>query len=245
MELTNRVALITGGARIGHTTACALATAGADLALVYRQSRNAAEATAEQVDALGRRALLMQADLNDSTQISSIIPAVEKTFGRLDVLLNMASLYQKTPLETLTPDSLETNLSADLKSAWQLSLEAAPLMRKSPGGRIINFTDWLITSGRPRYKEYLPYYTAKSAVQGFTEGLALELAPDILVNAIAPGPILPPPDLSEEDYQAVVDATPLNKWGGAESIASTVRFLCENDFITGECIRVDGGRHLA
>ena len=118
-------------------------------------------------------------------------------------------------------------------------------MRSIGGGRIINFSDWLAVSGRPRYKGYLPYYVAKKAVIGLTEALALEVAEDqILVNAIAPGPILAPPGLGQDEFEAVEKATPLGRWGGGESIAAAVVSLIENDFITGETIRVDGGRHI-
>src|ERR671910_2527728 len=107
------------------------------------------------------------------------------------------------------------------------------------GGRIVNFTDWVARSGRPRYKGYLSYYVAKTAVIGLTEALALELAPDqILVNAIAPGPIVAPPGTSDEEHKAVETATPLGRWGGAEPIVRAVMFLVETDFVTGETIRV-------
>ncbi len=118
-------------------------------------------------------------------------------------------------------------------------------MRAAGGGRIINFSDWLAVSDRPRYKGYLPYYVAKKAVMGLTEALALEVAEDlILVNAIAPGPILAPPDTADEEFEAVEKATPLGRWGGGEEIAKAVVALIETDFITGETIRVDGGRHV-
>ena len=118
-------------------------------------------------------------------------------------------------------------------------------MRQQGGGRIINFSDWVARSGRPRYPGYLPYYVAKAGVIALTEGLALELAGDnILVNAIAPGPIVPPPELNAEDVKAVEDATPLGRWGGEIEIAKAVLALVESDFITGETIRVDGGRHV-
>jgi NAD(P)-dependent dehydrogenase (short-subunit alcohol dehydrogenase family) len=117
-------------------------------------------------------------------------------------------------------------------------------MKRQGEGRIINFSDWLAASGRPRYASYLPYYTSKMAVLGLTQALALELAPEILVNAIAPGPILAPPDMNEEEKQSVIRATPLGRWGGAEEIAKAVSFLIESNFVTGECLRVDGGRHL-
>ena len=118
-------------------------------------------------------------------------------------------------------------------------------MRCRGGGRIVNFTDWVARSGRPRYTGYLPYYVAKAGVLALTEGLALEVARDqILVNAIAPGPIVAPPGTSDEELRDVERATPLGRWGGEGEIARAVVFLCETDFVTGETIRVDGGRHV-
>ena len=118
-------------------------------------------------------------------------------------------------------------------------------MRAQGGGRIINFSDWIARSGRPRYTGYLPYYVAKAGVIALTEALALELAADnILVNAIAPGPILAPPGTSDEESRAVEEATPLGRWGGEIEIAKGVLALLDSDFITGETIRVDGGRHV-
>jgi NAD(P)-dependent dehydrogenase (short-subunit alcohol dehydrogenase family) len=118
-------------------------------------------------------------------------------------------------------------------------------MRRTGGGRVINFADWVARSGRPAYQGYLAYYTAKAAVIALTEALALELAADrILVNAIAPGPIVPPPDLTVEERDEVAASTPLGQWGGETEIVKAVRLLIESDFITGETIRVDGGRHL-
>ena len=118
-------------------------------------------------------------------------------------------------------------------------------MRKQGGGRIINFSDWLSKSGRPRYRGFVPYYVAKAGVIGLTEAIALELASDnILVNAIAPGPILAPPETNDEEFSAVERATPLGRWGGETEIAKAVLALLEGDFITGETVRVDGGRHL-
>ena len=113
------------------------------------------------------------------------------------------------------------------------------------GGRIINFADWLPASGRPRYNDFLPYYVAKGGVIALTEALALELAPQrVLVNAIAPGPILPPEGSTAEEIAAVEKTTPLGRWGGADEIVKAVLFLIDSDFVTGEVIRVDGGRHL-
>jgi NAD(P)-dependent dehydrogenase (short-subunit alcohol dehydrogenase family) len=118
-------------------------------------------------------------------------------------------------------------------------------MRKAGGGRIVNFTDWVAASGRPRYPGYLPYYVAKAGVMALTEALALELAADnILVNAIAPGPILAPPATTADEHQKVADATPLGRWGGGFEVAKAVLAFIDSDFITGETLRVDGGRHV-
>jgi NAD(P)-dependent dehydrogenase (short-subunit alcohol dehydrogenase family) len=136
-------------------------------------------------------------------------------------------------------------MDANARSAFLFALHAAPAMRRAGGGRIVNVSDWLPASGRPRYRDYTPYYASKAAVTAITESLALELAPDILVNAVAPGPILAPPDLGAEEDEAVRRATPLGRWGGPDEIAKAVLFLIETDFVTGESIRVDGGRHLS
>jgi NAD(P)-dependent dehydrogenase (short-subunit alcohol dehydrogenase family) len=136
-------------------------------------------------------------------------------------------------------------LNVDLRAAWLCARAAVPHMRRLRGGRIINFSDWVARSGRPRYAGYLTYYVAKAGVVGLTEALALELASDqILVNAIAPGPIVAPEDISDEEFVKVERATPLGRWGGEIEIAKAVLALIDSDFISGETIRVDGGRHL-
>lgn len=244
MDPKGKVALITGGARIGKTVADRLAKSGCSIVLTYRGSRAAAEETVLDAERQGVGAAAIRADLTVESDILALFQEIERRFGRLDILINMASIYKKVPAEQLDLAVWQANMAANLQNAYLLSLKAAPLMRRQGAGRIINFSDWIAVSGRPRYKEYLPYYVAKRGMLGLTEGLALELAPEILVNAIAPGPILPPPDLTEAEDKEVKKATPLRRWGGAEEIAKTVLFLIETDFITGESIRVDGGRHL-
>ncbi|HSK11150.1 MAG TPA: SDR family oxidoreductase [Vicinamibacterales bacterium] len=245
MDLAGKVALVTGGKRIGATVAVALAEAGADLALSYHRSKPEAETTAGAVRALGRRAMTCQADLADPDACRRLVAAAARELGRLDVLVNMASIYTRTPFADLTAEDLQRSFDVEVKSAFACAQSAAPLMAAAGGGRIINVSDWLAASDRPRYTGFLAYYVAKKAVIGLTEALALELAPDqILVNAIAPGPILPPPDLDEEETRAVETATPLGRWGGAEEIARTVLALVDSNFITGETFRVDGGRHI-
>jgi len=245
VDPTDKVALITGGRRIGAVVATELARKGAHVAMVYRASRSEAEGTAETLRAIGRRALVVQGDLQQPEACSGVVEATVAEFGRLDILVNMASVYREKPLDDVTVEDWDAQLSIDLRAAWLCSHAAIRHMRQSRGGRIVNFSDWVARSGRPRYRGYLPYYVAKAGVIALTEALALELATDqILVNAIAPGPILAPPGTSATDAAAVEQATPLGRWGGEIEIAKTVIALVESDFITGETIRVDGGRHV-
>ena len=242
MDLKGKVALITGGARIGQVVAQSLATLGCDLALLYRGSREPAEASARAAISAGVRAITISADATDKDQIAAALKETHRALARIDILINMAAVYRSTP----KPDQADWSqiLDTNARSVFLFSTLAAPLMKQGNGGRIINFADWLPVSGRPHYPGFVPYYSSKAAVVALTQSLALELAPEILVNAISPGPILAPPDLTPEENSEVIKATPLRRWGGAAEIAKTVRFLVDSDFITGECIRVDGGRHL-
>jgi len=244
MDVAGMVALITGGARIGQSVAAALAHRGCGLALTYRSSRAAAEDAAAAARAAGVRAAVLRADVTDEAQVAAAVHDAEHELGRLDILVNLASTYEQTPLGEAGARAFSDAMDANARSAWLFAIHAAPAMRRAGAGRIVNVSDWLPVSGRPRYPGYTPYYASKAAVTALTESLALELAPDVLVNAVAPGPILAPPGLTPEEDAAVRRATPLGRWGGAEEIAKAVLFLVETDFITGESIRVDGGRHL-
>ena len=245
MDLTDKVALITGGRRIGAVVATELARRGAHAAIVYRASRTEAEETAAAVRALTRRALVVQGDLQQPEACRRVVEDTVAEFGRLDILVNMASIYRAKAVEELTIQDWDDQMAIDLRAAWLCSQAAIPHMRRGRGGRIVNFSDWVAKSGRPRYTGYLPYYVAKAGIIALTEALALELAADqILVNAVAPGPIVAPPGTSEAESAAVERATPLGRWGGEMEIAKAVLALIESDFITGETIRVDGGRHV-
>jgi len=246
MHLTDSTVLITGGRRIGADVAKAVSARGADVVLTYNRSRTETDETADAVRRAGRRALVVGADVSDAAAAADLIAQIDREFGRLDVVINMASLYHAVPFDELTVDEWERQLSVDLGGSFRVARAAVPLMRRHHGGRIINFTDWVAASGRPRYKGYVAYYVAKAAVKALTEALALELAHDqILVNAIAPGPILAPPGTSTEESNAVERATPLGRWGGPQEVVKAVLALIDSDFITGETIRVDGGRHLS
>jgi len=222
-----------------------LARRGADVALVYRTSRTEAEETAEAIRALGRRAAVLRADLAEPHAAERVVNETVRQLGRLDVLVNMASMYRMKPFDELTVADWDAQMAVDLRAAWLCARAAVPHMRRVRGGRIVNFSDWMARSGRPRYLGYLPYYVAKAAIVALTEALALELASDqILVNAVAPGPIVAPEGMSDEEFAQVERATPLGRWGGEIEIAKAVLALVDSDFITGETIRVDGGRHL-
>jgi NAD(P)-dependent dehydrogenase (short-subunit alcohol dehydrogenase family) len=245
MELVERVALITGGKRIGSVVATELARRGADVALVYRESRTEAEETASAIRALGRRAVTLQADLSYPDDAQRIVDEAVGHLGRLDVLVNMASVYRRVLLDEIEVSDWDAQMAVDLRAAWLCCRAAVPHMRRGRGGRIVNFSDWVARSGRPRYAGYLTYYVAKAGIVALTEALALELAPDqILVNAVAPGPIVAPDGTSDEEFAQVERATPLGRWGGEMEIAKAVLALVDTDFMTGETIRVDGGRHL-
>ncbi len=244
-DLTNRAALITGGKRLGAAIAAELGARGMDVALSYNRSKAEADAAAETVRAAGRRAFVYQADLGAGDQAKALVDRAAADLGRLDVLVNMASVYVSVPFDETDEKVWDSVVDVDLKAAFLCSRAAVPHLRAAGGGRIINFTDWVARSGRPRYKGYVPYYVAKHGVIGLTEALALELAGDrILVNAIAPGPILAPPGTTDEEYRAVEAATPLGRWGGAAEITRAVLLMIETEFMTGETIRVDGGRHV-
>lgn len=245
MQLAGRVGLVTGGRRIGSTVAVELAKAGADVGLVYLTSRAEAEETAQAVEASGRRAVLLQADLREPDACERVVEDLVEELGRVDVLVNMASIYRLRPLDEISLRDWDDQHAVDLRASWLCARAAVPHMRRFRGGRIINFADWVAASRRPRYTGYLTYYVAKAGVVALTEALALELAADqILVNAIAPGPIVAPEGTTAEEFAMVERATPLGRWGGEAEIAKAVLALVDSDFITGETIRVDGGRHL-
>jgi NAD(P)-dependent dehydrogenase (short-subunit alcohol dehydrogenase family) len=245
MDLRGTVSLITGAKRIGQTVAEEIARRGGDVAICYARSAVEAKEAAARVEANGRRAVIVQGDLSDPAACLEVVKRSVAGLGRLDVLINMASVYKKTAFDDLRVEQWNAPIAVDLRASFLCAQAAAPEMRRQGGGRIVNFSDWTARSGRPRYTGYVPYYVAKAGVIALTEALALELAPDnILVNAVAPGPILAPSDVSEEEVEAVAAATPLKHWGGEIEIAKVVLALLESDFITGETIRVDGGRHI-
>lgn len=230
---------------MGDSLARALASGGADVAFSYRNSKTEAESSARLVRGLGRRAVVMPCDVTDVEAVQAMADTVAAELGRLDVLVMMASRYDYVPFDALSVEAMEAQLGVDMRGTFLCMRACVPHMRAAGGGRMITFSDWTAASARPRYTGYSGYYVAKAAVKALTETFALELAPDhILVNSIAPGPILAPDAFDDDERQKVEEATPLGRWGGTDEIAKTVIALVDSDFITGETIRVDGGRHL-
>jgi NAD(P)-dependent dehydrogenase (short-subunit alcohol dehydrogenase family) len=245
MDLTGTVALITGAKRIGAVVAEALAARGVHVALSYARSEAEAMSAADAVRRAGTRAEIFKADLSSPDACRWVVDTAAESFGRLDILVNMASVYTQRPFDDVSVSDWEAVVNIDLRAAFLCAHAAVPHMRRQGGGRIVNFSDWVAASGRPRYRGFLPYYVAKAGVKALSEALALELAADnILVNTIAPGPIVAPPGTTAEEYRAVEEATPLGRWGGEIEIAKAILALLDSDFITGETLRVDGGRHV-
>jgi len=241
-----KVVLITGGAkRVGAATCRRLHSAGANLMLHYRVS--AGEARLLQAELNHQRkdsVALIQADLLDIAKLPAMVEQTVQSFGRLDALINNASSFFQTPVGEITAAAWEDLIGTNLRAPLFLSQAAAPALKKSLGA-IVNITD--IHAERP-LKNYVVYSVAKAGLVGLTRSLARELAPEVRVNAVAPGPILWPDDetFDELSRQRIISHTPLKREGTPEDIAKAVHFLlAEATYVTGETINVDGGRHVA
>jgi len=243
MRLEGRVVLITGGARrIGRALALGLARRGAAIAFSYYTSSPEARRTVQEIESLGVRALAVRADLARAAEVRRLIRRVGAHFGRLDALINSAANFDRVSFDELSEQHWDRTLDANLKGPFLCALYASRLLRKH-GGKIINFADW---AGVRPYRHYLPYCVSKGGIITLTKALAKELAPRIQVNAIAPGPILPPPDMSPSARRRIARRVPLKRWGSPEDIVNTVVFLLEGtDFMTGSVVYVDGGQLIA
>jgi NAD(P)-dependent dehydrogenase (short-subunit alcohol dehydrogenase family) len=246
MTLTNRVVVLVGARRMGMALAAACAERGADVALGFHASSDEAGAAASRVRERGRRAVVVHIDVTNPASCDAFIAEVERALGRIDAVVALASLYEHVPFERTDAAVFDRALSVDLRGTFLLARAAVPALKRAGGGHVVTSTDWVAASGRPRYRGYLAYYVAKAGVKALTEALAIELAADkILVNAIAPGPILAPEGTTLDKQHAIARATPLGHWAGQEEFAKAVVALLETDFITGQTVRVDGGRHLS
>jgi len=240
-SLTGKVALVTGGAkRIGRGVALRLADEGADVIVNYRSSKDAALEVVAQILAKGRRAAAVQADVAKRVEVNALFGAIERDFGRLDILVNNAANFFPAKFEEITEEQWDGIMDANLKSQFLCSQAAAPLLRRSGVGRVVNFAS---LGGLLAWPAYTHYCVSKAGVIMLTRCLARALAPEITVNAVAPGTISFPGDAPElgEDF---VRRAPLGRTGAPQDIEDTVAFLVRSSFLTGQVIVVDGGRSL-
>jgi pteridine reductase len=242
--LAGQAVLVTGAARrVGAAIARKLHAAGANVVLHYRTSATAAESLARELN--GARAgsvRTLAADLLDLNQLAPLIDAAVGAFGRLDLLVNNASTFYPTPIGAITAREWDDLMGTNVRAPLFLSQAAAPALRKT-GGLIVNIMD--IHGSRP-LKRFTVYCTAKAALAMLTRSLARELAPEIRVNGIAPGPILWPEDTPDPELQAkIISQTLLKRQGSPDDVARTVVFFAaEAPFVTGQILAVDGGRSV-
>ena len=242
MNIYGKVALITGSAkRIGREVALELARRGARIAIHYRSSRAEARDTLKSVLDAGADGAIFQAELTVAQSVQKMFDDVQASFEGLDILVNSASVFEPACADETTPEQWDRQLDTNAKAPFFVAQQAARLMLPRGGGKIINIAD---VAGEVIWPAYFPYSISKAALIAVNRGLAKAYAPRIQVNAIAPGPVLFPDDYSEEQKQAAVDRTLLKRAGAPADIVNAVVFLIENDYITGELIHVDGGRHI-
>jgi pteridine reductase len=240
-----RVALVTGSGRqrVGWYVAEALAQRGYALAVHYHTSAAAAAETVTAFRTYGVQVVGFQADLGAEKAVGSLIRQVLGQFGRLDVLVNCAAVWKRKPLEDVTAADVRLHFEINTLGTFLCAQHAGLAMVKQPeGGCIVNLGDWAVA--RP-YLEYAAYFPSKGAVMALTRSLAVELGtrnPRVRVNCIMPGPVLLPPDLPPEEKQQAINATLVKREGSPRNIAHTVLFFIDNDFVTGVCLPVDGGR---
>jgi pteridine reductase len=238
MDINGKVALVTGAAkRIGREIALELARRGARIAVHYNSS-SASEAR----EVAGESGAVFQADLQDVQAVESMFREIEQRFeGRLDILVNSASVFSQATADNATLEHWDAQMNTNARGPFFVAQHAARLMRRSGAGKIINMVD---VAGEVVWTSYLPYSVSKAALMAVNRGLAKAYAPEIQVNGIAPGPVLFPEYYTEEQKKLATERTLLKRAGSPRDIVNAVVFLIENDYITGEVIHVDGGRHV-
>lgn len=241
----NPVALVTGSGkkRVGSVVAEALARRGYNIAVHYRSSQSEAELTVANLRTLNIEAQAFHADLANEDDVRSMIASVLKAFGRIDVLVNCAAIWESKPLEEVTAADVRRHFDTNALGTFLCCQHAGLAMTKQPtGGVIVNIGDW--AEVRP-YLNYAAYFLSKGAVSAITRNLAVELGtrnPNVRVNAILPGPVMLPPDMPEAEKKQAIDATLVKREGSPANIAQAVLAFLDNDFVTGVLMPVDGGR---
>jgi NAD(P)-dependent dehydrogenase (short-subunit alcohol dehydrogenase family) len=240
VQLEGTAALVTGaGTRIGQAIAIGLAESGCDVAIHYHGSAEGAEATAQAVRKAGRRAELLHADLSDATAARGLADQAARVLKRLDVLVNSAAIMVRQPIETVTPETWDATLNVNLRATFFVSQGAVPHLRRAKG-KIVNIAD---LAGLEPWPAYIPHSVSKAGVVMLTKALARALAPDIAVNAVAPGAVLMPDDWDERSREHIRETSPLERLGSPADVVAAVRFLLAGtDYATGTVLVVDGGR---
>jgi len=242
MDIGGKVALITGSAkRIGSRIAIELAKRGARIAVHYRSSRHEAEETTKTIRSSGGEAVTFQADLTQIPAVDKLFRDIRTAFGGLDILVNSASIFEPSTVQETNPEQWDAQMDSNARAPFFVAQQAASLMLARGHGKIINIAD---VAGEVIWPAYFAYSVSKAALIAVNRGLAKSYAPHVQVNAIAPGPILFPENYTEQQKKAAIERTLLKREGSPQDIVNAVVFLIENDYITGELIHVDGGRHL-
>jgi pteridine reductase len=238
-----RVALVTGGAvRVGAAIVRELAARGYRVAIHANTSLDRAQALVEELAQSGREAKAFGADLRDEDATRAMIDRARRHFGRLDALVNSAAIWAPTPLETAAADDVRRFFEVNALSTFICCQQSGHIMaEQDQGGAIVNIGDWAIA--RP-YRDHGAYFVSKATIPTMTRIFAVELAPRVRVNAVLPGPVMMPEEMTEAERQRAIDGTLLGRAGTPENVATAVAFLLENDFITGVCVPVDGGRTI-
>lgn len=241
MELDGRVALVTGaGTRVGRVIALALGKAGMRVGVHYAGSQKGARQTADEIVASGSDAVTLPGDLTDPSTAPRLVEHAMKVFGQLDVLVNSAAVMLRTPVGEVLVEDWDAMFALNLRAPFFLSQSAARVMGER-GGSIVNIAD---LAAFETWRGYVPHSITKAGVVQMTRALAHALAPKIRVNAVAPGPVLLPDGWTQEQADKLISTTPLGRLGSPDDVAQAVLYLLSADYVTGETIIVDGGRHI-
>ena len=242
MKIEGKTALVTGGARrVGRVLAMGLARAGADIVIDYRASADEAQETVREIEALGRRAIAVQADVSSSDDVGRLVSEAASRMGGIDILVNSASIFERKPFLDITEDDFDRVLAVNLKGPFLLSQAVTPVMKARGGGVIVNIVD---LSALQPWPSNAHHAISKAGLLHLTKVLAVALGPAIRVNAIAPGTVLPPDGYDGEDSAGGRERRVLTQSGTPEDVLDALLYLVRSDFVTGDVLVVDGGRKL-
>jgi NAD(P)-dependent dehydrogenase (short-subunit alcohol dehydrogenase family) len=243
MNINGKTALITGGAhRVGRAITLGLAQKGANVVINFNTSAEPANQTAAEARSMGVGSLAVQCDVSSYDQVNGMVASAVEQFGGVDILVNSASWFQKTPFPMEDFSDWFKVIDILIHGSMYCANALAPMMKERGEGAIINIVD---RSAWHPFRGFAAHSVGKNGLLAFTRQLAIELAPEVKVNAVSPGPVLPPPGYTDEQAKRVAQGTLLKRWGTPEDVACAVLFLIESEYITGEVITVDGGEQIA